>query len=175
MNLAGRMAPESAFSCAGCGVGMRRRVEELTGGTLLFSEEADSRSGQMLGNIPMIFSHAEYARAVPQLENCWPRGISSLAAADFKSEVIMPETVVITGASAGVGRATAHAFAAQGAQIGLIARGTQGLQAAAAEVEKAGGKALTLRSISPTLTPSRRRRSGSKVSSAQSTSGSIAP
>jgi short-subunit dehydrogenase len=54
------------------------------------------------------------------------------------------EIVVITGASAGVGRATAHAFAAQGAQIGLIARGTQGLAAAAAEVEKAGGKALTL-------------------------------
>jgi len=56
----------------------------------------------------------------------------------------MPETVVITGASAGVGRATAHAFAVQGAQIGLIARGTQGLQASAAEVEKGGGKALTL-------------------------------
>ncbi|MBV8936049.1 MAG: SDR family oxidoreductase [Alphaproteobacteria bacterium] len=58
--------------------------------------------------------------------------------------MIVPETVVITGASAGVGRATAHAFAAQGAQIGLIARGTQGLQAAAAEVEKEGGKALAL-------------------------------
>src|SRR5438105_5031871 len=56
----------------------------------------------------------------------------------------MSETVVITGASAGVGRATAHAFAAQGAQIGLIARGTQGLQAASAEVEKKGGKALAL-------------------------------
>jgi short-subunit dehydrogenase len=56
----------------------------------------------------------------------------------------MPETVVITGASAGVGRATAHAFAAQGAQIGLIARGTQALQAAASEVEKGGGKALAL-------------------------------
>jgi hypothetical protein len=41
-------------------------------------------------------------------------------------ETIMPETVVITGASAGVGRATADGFAAQGAQIGLIARGTQG-------------------------------------------------
>ena len=56
----------------------------------------------------------------------------------------MPETVVITGASAGVGRAAAHAFAAQGAQIGLIARSTQGLQAAAAEVETKGGKALAL-------------------------------
>jgi len=58
--------------------------------------------------------------------------------------MMMPETVVITGASAGVGRATAHAFAAQGAQIGLIARGTQALQAAAAEVEKSGGKPLAL-------------------------------
>ena len=56
----------------------------------------------------------------------------------------MPETVVITGASSGVGRATAHAFAAQGAHIGLIARGTQALQAAAAEVEKGGGKALAV-------------------------------
>src|SRR5690242_10959 len=56
----------------------------------------------------------------------------------------MPETVVITGASAGVGRATAHAFAALGAQIGLIARGTQALQGAAAEVEQRGGKALAL-------------------------------
>jgi NAD(P)-dependent dehydrogenase (short-subunit alcohol dehydrogenase family) len=56
----------------------------------------------------------------------------------------MPQTIVITGASAGVGRATAHAFAAPGVQIGLIARGTTGLQAAAAEVEKRGAKALTL-------------------------------
>ena len=39
----------------------------------------------------------------------------------------MPETVVITGASARVGRATAHAFAARGAQVELMARGTQGL------------------------------------------------
>jgi short-subunit dehydrogenase len=56
----------------------------------------------------------------------------------------MPQTVVITGASGGVGRAAAHAFACEGARIGLIARGTQGLQDAAAEVEKLGGKALAL-------------------------------
>src|SRR6202007_3169077 len=56
----------------------------------------------------------------------------------------MSETVVVTGASAGVGRATAHAFAGQGAQIGLVARGTQGLQAGAGEGEQRGGKALTL-------------------------------
>jgi short-subunit dehydrogenase len=56
----------------------------------------------------------------------------------------MPETVVITGASAGIGRATAHAFAAQGAHIGLIARGSKALEGTAAEVERDGGKALPL-------------------------------
>ena len=80
----------------------------------------------------------------------------------------MPETVVITGASAGVGRATAHAFAARGAQIGLIARGTQGLQAAAAKVEKRGGKHWHCRSTLPTPTP---RQRGWRASSARSTSG----
>jgi NAD(P)-dependent dehydrogenase (short-subunit alcohol dehydrogenase family) len=54
------------------------------------------------------------------------------------------EVVVITGASAGVGRATARAFARHGARIGLIARGTDGLEAAAREVESLGGKALVL-------------------------------
>src|SRR5690242_8246287 len=52
--------------------------------------------------------------------------------------------VVITGASAGVGRATARAFGARGAMVGLIARGRAGLEGAAAEVEAAGGKALIL-------------------------------
>jgi NAD(P)-dependent dehydrogenase (short-subunit alcohol dehydrogenase family) len=55
-----------------------------------------------------------------------------------------PEVVVITGASGGVGRATARRFAADGARIGLIARGRRGLEAAAREVEEAGGQALVL-------------------------------
>lgn len=55
-----------------------------------------------------------------------------------------PEVVVITGASAGVGRATVRRFARDGASIGLIARGRDGLEAAAREVEEAGGKALAL-------------------------------
>ena len=55
-----------------------------------------------------------------------------------------PETVVITGASAGLGRATARAFAAHGARIGLIARGVDGLAATKGEVEQAGGRALVL-------------------------------
>ncbi len=54
------------------------------------------------------------------------------------------EVVVITGASAGVGRATVREFAKHGAWIGLIARGTDGLEGARREVEAAGGKALVL-------------------------------
>lgn len=52
--------------------------------------------------------------------------------------------VVITGASAGVGRSTAQAFAANGFDVALLARGEAGLEGAATEVRKAGGKALTL-------------------------------
>lgn len=55
-----------------------------------------------------------------------------------------PRVVVITGASAGVGRATVRRFAAEGAKIGLIARGKARLEAAAREVEEAGGEALVL-------------------------------
>jgi NAD(P)-dependent dehydrogenase (short-subunit alcohol dehydrogenase family) len=55
-----------------------------------------------------------------------------------------PEVVVITGASAGVGRATARAFAKRGAHVGLVARGHEGLKGAQADVEAMGGKALVL-------------------------------
>jgi NAD(P)-dependent dehydrogenase (short-subunit alcohol dehydrogenase family) len=55
-----------------------------------------------------------------------------------------PKTVVITGASSGIGRATAHEFARQGARIGLIARGRPGLDAAKREVEQLGGQAIVL-------------------------------
>jgi NADP-dependent 3-hydroxy acid dehydrogenase YdfG len=37
------------------------------------------------------------------------------------------ETVVVTGASAGVGRAVVRRFAQEGAHIGLLARGMDGL------------------------------------------------
>ncbi|HJZ77343.1 MAG TPA: SDR family oxidoreductase [Vicinamibacterales bacterium] len=52
--------------------------------------------------------------------------------------------VVITGASAGVGRAAVRAFAKRGAHVGLIARGLDGLEGARQEVEAAGGRALVL-------------------------------
>lgn len=55
-----------------------------------------------------------------------------------------PEIVVITGASAGVGRATVREFARRGAHIGLIARGEDGLRATQREVEELGGKAIAI-------------------------------
>ena len=54
------------------------------------------------------------------------------------------KVVVVTGASAGVGRAVVRAFAARGADLGLIARGQEGLEAARREVEAQGGRALVL-------------------------------
>src|SRR3954467_12287699 len=54
------------------------------------------------------------------------------------------EVVVVTGASAGVGRATVRAFARQGARIGLVARGRAGLEGAKRDVEQLGGEALVL-------------------------------
>jgi NAD(P)-dependent dehydrogenase (short-subunit alcohol dehydrogenase family) len=54
------------------------------------------------------------------------------------------EIVVITGARAGVGRATAQAFARRGACIGLLARGEQELEAVRSEVEALGGQAVAI-------------------------------
>jgi NADP-dependent 3-hydroxy acid dehydrogenase YdfG len=56
----------------------------------------------------------------------------------------MTQVVVVTGASGGVGRAIAHAFAKRGARLGLLARGRESLEAAAAEVRALGGEALVL-------------------------------
>jgi NAD(P)-dependent dehydrogenase (short-subunit alcohol dehydrogenase family) len=55
-----------------------------------------------------------------------------------------PEVVVVTGASAGVGRAIVRRFAADGARIALLARGRDGLEAARREVEAAGGQGLVI-------------------------------
>jgi NAD(P)-dependent dehydrogenase (short-subunit alcohol dehydrogenase family) len=56
----------------------------------------------------------------------------------------MTQTVVITGASAGIGRATARIYGERGANVGLIARGQAGLDGAVRDVEDGGGKALAI-------------------------------
>lgn len=52
--------------------------------------------------------------------------------------------IVITGSSAGIGRAAAHAFAREGARIGLLARSAPALEEVKKEVESLGGEALVL-------------------------------
>lgn len=54
------------------------------------------------------------------------------------------KTVVVTGASAGLGRSIVREFAKKGANLGLIARGKDGLEGAKKEVESMGGQALVL-------------------------------
>ena len=54
------------------------------------------------------------------------------------------QIVVVSGASAGVGRATALAFAKEGAAVALLARCAERLQAAADEITALGGKALVI-------------------------------
>ncbi len=54
------------------------------------------------------------------------------------------QVVVVTGASGGIGRATAQAFGARGATVALLARGQEGLAGAARDVQAAGGTALPI-------------------------------
>ncbi len=56
----------------------------------------------------------------------------------------MSRVIVITGGTAGVGRATAQRFAIEGASIAILARGADGLAATVADVERLGGKAIAI-------------------------------
>jgi NAD(P)-dependent dehydrogenase (short-subunit alcohol dehydrogenase family) len=71
-------------------------------------------------------------------------GRSLVAALMQVTGSVDPRVVVVTGASAGVGRAIARAFGRRRAGIGLLARGPDGLTAAAAEIERDGGRAVAL-------------------------------
>jgi NAD(P)-dependent dehydrogenase (short-subunit alcohol dehydrogenase family) len=55
-----------------------------------------------------------------------------------------PRVVVVTGASAGVGRATVRELARRGDRVGLLARGQAGLEATRADVESLGGQAIAI-------------------------------
>jgi NAD(P)-dependent dehydrogenase (short-subunit alcohol dehydrogenase family) len=57
---------------------------------------------------------------------------------------MVSQVVVVTGASGGIGRAVARAYGRRGAAVALLARGEAGLDAAARDVERAGGRALVL-------------------------------
>src|SRR6185312_8998055 len=74
-----------------------------------------------------------------------PKNIGDIFKGKMESRMSRHEVVVITGASAGVGRAAVREFAKYGAWIGLIARGLDGLEGARREVEAAGGRALVLK------------------------------
>jgi NADP-dependent 3-hydroxy acid dehydrogenase YdfG len=61
-----------------------------------------------------------------------------------KMTTLVDRVVVVTGASSGVGRAIARAAGAEHAKVALIARGRDGLEAAAREIETLGGESLVL-------------------------------
>ena len=68
------------------------------------------------------------------------------------SNNIEGKVVVITGASSGLGEATARLLSAEGATVVLGARRVDRIQAVADELTGSGGKALAIRQTSPTVT-----------------------
>jgi short-subunit dehydrogenase len=56
----------------------------------------------------------------------------------------MSDVVVVTGAGKGIGRAIVRRFARPGVSLGLLGRGEDALEAARAEVERAGGRAVAI-------------------------------
>jgi 3-oxoacyl-[acyl-carrier protein] reductase len=57
------------------------------------------------------------------------------------SRSIAGRTAIVTGAASGMGRATAHLFAAEGANVAVLDLGTEGVAAVVEEIEKGGGRA----------------------------------
>jgi len=80
-------------------------------------------------------------QAMEELKRNQSRSLSKSVDACM-TEKEKPEVVVVTGASAGVGRAVVRRFAQEGAHIGLLARGIDGLEGARRDVEELGGRAI---------------------------------
>ena len=78
------------------------------------------------------------------MDALWPSPGGDGSGGPRAGEPASGRVVAITGASAGVGRATAAAFGRAGARVALLARGRAGLEAAEEEVESLGGQALAL-------------------------------
>jgi len=57
---------------------------------------------------------------------------------------LMNKTAIVTGASSGIGYATAKLFAREGANLVVAARRADGLNALVAEIEQAGGRAVAV-------------------------------
>jgi hypothetical protein len=108
----------------------------------IFSEEYDVRQRQMRGSLPQAFMHAGDVRGVKQA------GAHPNESADRRECVVTEspsaQTVVITGAGAGIGRAVARDFGRTGARIGLLPAARLASMPPAAKVEKTGGRALAI-------------------------------
>lgn len=62
----------------------------------------------------------------------------------MKEKQLLGRVIVVTGASAGLGRSIVREFGKHGAKVALLARGEEGLEAARQEVEALGGEALAI-------------------------------
>ena len=90
---------------------------------------------------------ARLSRRSRYLNLATPSRVSVKCVASETNEGAMPkprQTVVVTGASAGVGRAIAVDFGKRGWQVAVIARGREGLESAKREIEAKGGRALAI-------------------------------
>lgn len=77
-------------------------------------------------------------------KQCIELRINKTKGLNMKPDTFKNKVVVVTGATGGVGRATAWEFARQGARIALLARGPEQLEGTRREVEQLGGKAIAI-------------------------------
>ena len=116
----------------------------------LLSEEYDPEASRMLGNFPQALTHVSLVNSALTLTRrrarTPPRPSSERRSSPswpgYRKAMDQLRIAAVTGASGGIGRATAVAFAEHGFHVGLLARGGAGLEGAAKDVENAGQKAL---------------------------------